>query len=1194
MLTLMLTALLLGGTQSGAGNAVPATATVLPAPTPQFRRFGTADGLPDPTISALLQDREGYVWIATGSALARYDGVEFKTWSQRAGDAYAAPSDRVRALLVDSQGRLWSGGEDGLARYDAARDGFLHWRHDDKTSGSLGENQISALAEDSDGTLWVGLSDGGLDHLLSGDHFAHTHHDPANPRSLADDEIHALLPESDGRLWVGTGAGVDIRERDGRFSHVHFINEDGQALDSPQVFTLVRDGSALLIGTVRGLFRLDHGDIAQRVPLEGVSPGLITSISLDGDGRLWLGTNNGLLLRDRDGRVHRYGADPLLPHALPGQVVLRLLRDREGGMWLGTDNGLAYLSPDWNDFTRSTHRPDDPVSLSAGAFTAMAVTTDGKLWIGGQDGVIDKLDPATQAVEPAVIRLPGAHREIYDIAADARGRLWINASNGSFRYSQGHLESIVVPEQPYNVVLDENGTAYMNLVPSGVCATPADGTRCEPLAFADPELAAASNNDMRWHDHALWIATDKGIARWESGQRTHYVRGVERRFVRALDFHGDELWVADNDSLSVYRCQGDHATRVARYPLNDQRTINSVMSLRVDGASRAWLFTRGGLWRYDPADSSLHGFGVQNGLVDTYFGSNAIARLPNGWLYAPSKDGIVGFQPEAIQSRHRQPEVRLSALSVHSHNGLREWLSANSPVALTWSDRDFTVVARAMSFVAPERNVYRFHLDGLDSGWVDTGARGDRTFTQLPGGDFTLHVQAAGPDGNWGELAAPLHLHVDYPPWLRWWAWLAYALLLIVLFAALLHAMRRRQAQRHRMELITQEHQLARAASQAKTEFLAQLGHEIRTPMTGVLGMAELLLSRPLDDTERRYAQTIRNSGEVLLTLVNDALDLARIESGRLQLTHAPFDPRALLQDVAELQRAKALAKGLALHTDIADDAPAQVLGDAVRIRQILLNLSSNAVKFTEWGQVQLALTYDAEGLRFTISDTGPGIAPADQAKLFQRYQQLDSPQRDSGSGLGLAICRELVTLMGGSIALESTPGSGSKFDVRLPLQAMAAPTEHSPAAARHEGPRWRLLLLEDDPVVAAVIEGLLEVQGHAVEHVTTALRALEALERVRFDAALVDLDLPGLDGLQWAALVRSREGGDMLPMIAITARAGGDEENLAYAAGMDGFLRKPLHGEQLAQALTAALMRAPTAVDCAPRPASESEFAFK
>jgi CheY-like chemotaxis protein/nitrogen-specific signal transduction histidine kinase len=401
-------------------------------------------------------------------------------------------------------------------------------------------------------------------------------------------------------------------------------------------------------------------------------------------------------------------------------------------------------------------------------------------------------------------------------------------------------------------------------------------------------------------------------------------------------------------------------------------------------------------------------------------------------------------------------------------------------------------------------------------------------------------------------------------------------LLLGMLFAALLNAMRRRQLQRHRLELITQEHHLAHAASKAKTEFLAQLGHEIRTPMTGVLGMTELLLSRPLGDTERRYAQTIRNSGEVLLTLVNDALDLARIEAGRLLLTPAPFDPRSLVQDVAELQRAKAEDKGLSLRVDIADDVPARVIGDTVRIRQILLNLSGNAVKFTEQGEVQLALATDAEGLRFTISDTGPGIAPEDQVKLFQRYQQLDSPQRGSGSGLGLAISRELTTLMGGSITLESTPGMGSTFRVMLPLRATAAPTEPPQTHTGKDGPHWHLLLLEDDPTVAAVIIGLLEVQGHTVEHAPNALRALEWLEQPRFDAALVDLDLPGLDGLQWAKLVRSREGDRALPMIAITARSGGEEESRARAAGMDGFLRKPLQGEQIAQALAAVLAATP------------------
>jgi signal transduction histidine kinase/ligand-binding sensor domain-containing protein/CheY-like chemotaxis protein len=1175
MLISLVFAALLGAAQpAGAASTAAASPAVTPAPTPQFRRFGTADGLPDPSIGALVQDRDGYVWVATGSALTRYDGVEFKTWTHRADDPASAPSDRIRALLVDAQGRLWGGGDDGLARHDPASDGFVHWRHDAKAPDSLASDQVGALAQDATGTLWVGLDDGsGLDHMTAEGRFAHERHDPSDPRSLADGSIRALLPEPDGRLWVGTGAGIDLRERDGSFRHMRFEGVDGRAIDPPQVFTLVRDGDGLLAGTVRGLFRLGGDGVARQVPLGDGPSAPVTSVVAAGAGRLWVGTTSGLVLREADGRVFRFGASQLLPHALPGHIVLRMLADREGGLWLGTDNGLAYLAPEWNDFTRSLHLPDDPASLSPGTFAAVAASADGRLWVANQGGVIDKLDPATQAVQAAVIRLPGTHHDIYGMAEDPRGRLWINASNGSFRYDQGRLEPVALPALAYGVELDDAGNAYMNLLPQGACIVPTGAARCEPLSYADAELGAASNNDLRWGGHALWIATDKGLARWEPGQPVRYAEGVEKRFIRAIDVRGDEVWVADGDSLSTYRWQDGHARLLARYPFKDRHAVNNVMSVRADARGRAWLFTRGGLWLFDPADGSLRGFGIEHGLVDTYFGSNAMTWFADGWLYVPSKEGIVGFRPEAIRPGQHPPQVRLSALGVRGPRGVRA-LSPEGDIPLAWNDRDLTIVARALSYVAPERNVYRFRLDGFDSGWVDTGHRGDRTFTQLPGGDYTLHVQAAGPDGAWGELAAPLRIHVDNPPWMRWWAWLTYVALLVVLFAALLAALRRRQAQRHRLELITQEHQLAQAANRAKTQFLAELGHEIRTPMTGVLGMAELLLSRPLDATERRYAQTIRNSGEVLLTLVNDALDLARIEAGRLQLSPAPFDPAALLRDVAELQRGKAASKGLGLRLHVGDGVPGHVLGDGVRVRQILLNLSNNAVKFTERGEVRLALHAEAEGLCFTVADTGPGIAPADQAKLFQHYQQLESPQRGSGSGLGLAICRELAALMGGRIELDSTPGQGSTFRVHLPLPPADSPGER--AALATVGPRWHLLLLEDDLTVAAVIAGLLEVQGHTVEHVPNALHAMEALERNRFDAALVDLDLPGLDGFQWAGLVRSREGGGRrLPMIAITARSGGDEESRAFAAGMDGFLRKPLHGEQLAQALAAVLVPA-------------------
>ncbi len=342
--------------------------------------------------------------------------------------------------------------------------------------------------------------------------------------------------------------------------------------------------------------------------------------------------------------------------------------------------------------------------------------------------------------------------------------------------------------------------------------------------------------------------------------------------------------------------------------------------------------------------------------------------------------------------------------------------------------------------------------------------------------------------------------------------------------------------------------------------------------MTGVMGMAELLLNTPLDNRQQDYTRAMQRSGKMLLKLLNDALDLVRIDAGRLELEPAPFDPRQLAEDVAQLEQGLAWSKGLRFVLEITDGLPAQAMGDAVRIKQVLLNLANNALKFTEHGSVTLRATRGGDDLLFSVSDTGPGIPEGSQARLFQRFEQEDSPQRRAGSGLGLAICHELVEMMGGSIELQSRMGHGSTFLVWLPLLEGGAAASEAPPPPSVHGRELHLLLVEDDPIVAAVITGLLQQQGHAVSHAANGLLALAELERNPCDAVLLDLDLPGVDGFQVARLIRQREGGRRLPIVAVTARSGGNDEEQARAAGMDGFLRKPLSGDELAAMLAQVL----------------------
>jgi CheY-like chemotaxis protein len=386
----------------------------------------------------------------------------------------------------------------------------------------------------------------------------------------------------------------------------------------------------------------------------------------------------------------------------------------------------------------------------------------------------------------------------------------------------------------------------------------------------------------------------------------------------------------------------------------------------------------------------------------------------------------------------------------------------------------------------------------------------------------------------------------------------------------LMLAWRRRLAHRYRMEIAEQRRHIAEQASAAKSQFLATLSHEIRTPMTGVIGMAELLLSTSLSATQREYAEAMQRSGAMLLKLLNDALDMARIEAGKLHLELAPFDPRALVFDVLRLQQSAAQLKGLSIAVDIGDDMPQALLGDALRIKQVLFNLANNALKFTAHGSVTVHMTWRDDELRFEVIDTGPGIPESSRERLFRRFEQEDGPHRQAGSGLGLAICRELVSLMGGMLTLESEIGRGSTFIVQLPLVIADEIMPHAAVVpAQPVDHALDVLLVEDNETVAATICGMLEQQGHRVRCARNALSALTELTQGHCDVILLDLDLPGIDGYQVANLIRQGEVTKQhMPIIAVTARTGSDDELRSREAGMDGFLRKPLTGAQLSAAL--------------------------
>ncbi|MGA0586825.1 two-component regulator propeller domain-containing protein [Dyella sp. KRB-257] len=1195
MVSWVLGLMLAFATPSASGNAAPAAPAASPAQaaqplaTPQFRRYGLADGLPGAMVYAVVQDRQGAMWFGTTGGIGRYDGVGFTVFRHDVDDPHSLPNNQVYTLYVDRRGRLWAGGvSGGLSRYEPASGGFTHWQHDEADPASLAQDEVWSIAQTPDGQLWV-ATQGGLDRMRADDsgfeHAIDTTLPPQlSPRGFGP--TRALLAEDDGRLWIGSERGIYLRRPDGALRRVPV--DPSFKGDLSRIWRIEGGGDEVRVSTSSGVLRIGADGVAR--PVSARLDGLRSMSSRrDARGRLWVGTQEGAWLDDGSENGRMFTGHSLLPGGLPADGIWQITRDREGGLWFAVaDGGAAYLGPGWDGFSRMTHVPDDPTSLATTAAEVVVPSRDGRLWVG-EVGGIDKLDPATGAVEHVVAHMP---ESVISMAEDPQHRLWAAGQGALYVVDGGRVQPLdTAPAgltRPTRLVYSDDGHVYVAAWGEGIFAIDTQTRQVQPLPM--PDVAAARNvSVLATHDGEPWYASAAGLMRLDrASHRMVFVAGVPQRFVMAIAFDRSGFWVAWENGLEHYRYADGRAAsdRAVAVPAGWQS--RDILGMRTDREDRLWLFAAQGLWRFDPASGAFTRFGPQDGLLQGEFNNDRTAMLANGMIYGATKGGVVGFSPERLAARSRQavaPTVFLSAIGVRRRGVAHALPVDGRALSLGWRDRDLRVVARAASFVNPDGNRFRFRLDGFDTDWVDVGPHGEREFAGLGAGDYTLHVMAAAPGGAWGTLAAPLAIHVDAPPWTRWWAWLAYAAAAAALAATLALAWRRRVAQRHRIQLAEQQRHLAEQANAAKTQFLATLSHEIRTPMTGVMGMAELLLATPLRPDQSDYAQAMQRSGAMLLKLLNDALDLARIEAGRFVLEPAPFDPRQLLDDVTRLVAGQARSKGIAFSLELAPDLPTSLLGDALRIEQILLNLATNAVKFTERGQVTLGARRSADGVVFSVADTGPGIPEASQSRLFQRFEQEDGPQRRAGSGLGLAICRELVTLMGGSIELESRLAHGSTFRVRLPLPEAAEEPAASPAPLSERGrmPSCRVLLVEDDAIVAAVLRGLLDAQGHRVTHVAHGLGALAELSNARFDVMLLDLDLPGVDGFQLARMIRQREGvGERLPIVAITARSGGDEEAWARAAGMDGFVRKPVSGAQLADAIEAVLVQAPREEDTA------------
>ena len=1040
-----------------------------------FKRLTIEEGLSQASVQAVLVDHQGYAWIGTYSGLNRYDGHEFKVYTNTPNDSNSISNNLITAIAEDRENRLWVGTSEGLNLYQRANETFVKI-HDIENA------YVTAVAVDSIGNVWVGTSNGL--HVMKGSsslEFTSSSNFTNNlPASSA--QITHIYTQVSGVVWLSSYASSS------NTSTLHKIDiESESALEAITVQGKVNSvafnkQNLLYVATDQGLliYNIESNRFSNDVFPESIKKGEITSLEYSSKSELWIGTqkHGAFIFTEESGEVHWLTNLEGFPKSISDNHVTQIIEDKQNNIWLSTFvNGTNFYNPSYSNFAhvkKSGKFPDFPSNKVIG-FESL----NNKLYFGTYDAGLGVLDELTKTVKNFA---PNATEEnsfpslmVSDLLATSSDTLWIgtvgsglvkmNVDSESFEAYTHSAENktSISQDSVLSLLALPDGRLLVGTWGGGLNLMDVENEQFVHFKHSSQDKTSLAD-DIIWSmfkdlNNDVWIGTQNGLSKFnvETGTfKNYFARDGEKgtlsnNHVLAINQTSDgTLWVGTSNGLNRL---DRNATEFKSYHVNDGLPNSFIAGIEVDDDDNVWISTNEGLSKFSPSSETFYNFGTSHGLQAREFNTLSTYKSDSGELFFGGINGFNRFHPSKVSLDKTPPQVVLSDFLVHNEHvdvvedsQLSESMQARNHkltipkvinelehLTLTYDEKLVSFEFAALHFAEPMNNKYAYMLEGFDEDWVYTDAKNRRaTYTTLPSGDYVLRVKASNGDGYWNEEGKSLRIKVLPPIWKTWWAYSLYIAIFIAAFGLILYRQNYQRLREHAINL-----QLTRA-DKLKDEFLANTSHELRTPLNGIIGLAESLIdgaSGQLPDSANKNLAMVVASGKRLSNLVNDILDFSKLKNHNLKLNRSGVELHSLSDVVLTVSTPLIGDKNIVLKNNVSNELPL-VNADENRVEQVLYNLIGNAIKFTESGEVNVFAEQDGEVIKLSVSDTGIGIPEDKQAVIFNSFEQLNGNEtrEQSGTGLGLAVTKQLIELHGGKISVNSTVGKGSCFSFTLPI----------------------------------------------------------------------------------------------------------------------------------------------------------------